>query len=61
MNGEHGAHMHGHQTLHDDVVGLVDLKNFTAVLHEDVQAVGGLRLVRARHHAEGESGHVARA
>jgi hypothetical protein len=31
------------------------------VLHEDVQAVGGLRLVRARHHAEGESGHVARA
>ncbi len=53
--------MHGDETLHGDVVGLVDLKNFTSVFHDGVQAVGRLRLVRVRNHPEGEPGHVARA
>ena len=58
---EHNLHQHVDDALHVDVVELVDLKNFTAVFHDGVQAVGRLRLVRVRNHAEGEPAHVTRA
>ena len=57
----HSLHVHVDDALHFDVVELVDLKNFTAVFHDGVQAVGRLRLVRVRNHAEGEPVHVTRA
>ena len=60
MGREHGPLVHGDNALHVDVVELVDLKNFTAVFHDDVQTVGGLRFVRVRNHAYGKSGNVAR-
>ncbi len=53
--------MHVDDALHFDVVELVDLKNFTAVFHDGVQAVDRLRLVRVRNHAEGDPVHVTRA
>ena len=57
----HDPLVHGDNALHVDVVELVDLKNFTAVFQDGVQAVGRLRLVCVRNHAEGEPAHVARA
>jgi hypothetical protein len=55
----HFPEMQGNKELHFEIEGPVDLKNFTAVLHDNVQAVGGLRFVRVRNHAEREPAHVA--
>ena len=38
----------------------MDVKNFTAVLHDDVQAVGGFGFVCVRNHATGKPPNVAR-
>ena len=56
----HFPEMDGDEDLHLEIQGLVDVKNFTAVFHDDVQAVGGLRFVRVRNHAKGKPANVAR-
>jgi hypothetical protein len=50
--------MDGDEELHFHIQGPVDLKNFTAVLHDDVPAVCGLRFVRVRNHAKREPPQV---
>lgn len=50
----------GDEDLDLEIEGMVDVKNFTAVFHDDVQAVGGLRFVCVRNHAKGKPANVAR-
>ena len=56
----HFPEMDGDEDLHVEIQGLVDVKNFTAVFHDDVQTVGGLRFVRVRNHAKGKPANLAR-